>query len=254
MNFPFTLRFSLIVCTVVLFFSCSKKEEYLSDPVSDYMIKLEPGKYITYRLDSLVFTNFNANAETHRYQVKHVVDQQITDNQGRPSWRIFTYLSDSTGTEPWTPNGTYMITPLDKQTEVIEDNLRVIRLHAPVREGYGWLGNTHLSDNPYGSVYDFSNDDNMKDWEFYYDIFESSWSYRDQDYTDVITVEQQDDADNVPILNPNNYGYINRSVEKYSKTIGMVYRKYEIWEYQPHPSGTPYKTGFGITLWMVDHN
>jgi len=35
----------------------------------------------------------------------------------------------------------------------------------------------------------------------------------------------------------------------------MVYRKYELWEYQPNISGpNPYSTGFGITLWMIDHN
>ncbi len=31
---------------------------------------------------------------------------------------------------------------------------------------------------------------------------------------------------------------------------------YEMWEYQPNTggSGGPYKTGFGITMWMIDHN
>ena len=45
------------------------------------------------------------------------------------------------------------------------------------------------------------------------------------------------------------------SVEKYSKTIGLIYRQFILWEYQPNPSGPdPYNTGFGVTMWMIDHN
>lgn len=255
MRFVFTLRISLLAMAAFVFFSCSnKKEEFISEPISDY-IPLQPGKYITYRLDSLVFTSFGATTEIHSYLVKHVVDQQITDNLGRPSWRVYTYISDTTGTLPWTPNGTYLVTPLADQTELIEDNLRVIKMHLPIREGFEWKGNTYIPTDPYGASYDFSNDDDMKSWDFTYDIFEPSWSYRNNNYTDVYTVEQQDEAENAPVVNVNNYGYKNRSVEKYSRNIGLIFRQFELWEYQPNPSGSsPYKTGFGITLWMTDHN
>ena len=45
---------------------------------------------------------------------------------------------------------------------------------------------------------------------------------------------------------------IPRSWKIYSKNIGLVYRKFELWEYQTSPN-THY-TGFGITMWMIDHN
>ena len=65
---------------------------------------------------------------------------------------------------------------------------------------------------------------------------------------DVYTVEQQMTSLNVPITIPTSYASRSRSVEKYSKNIGLVYREYELWEYQPNPggSGGPYYTGFGI--------
>ena len=104
--------------------SCEKEtEEFQTDTIADYM-PLAVGKYITYRLDSTVFTNFGTVQEVHKYQVKHVVDAQIPDNLGRPSYRIFRYLNDSLASGPWVENGTYFITPLADQVEVIEGFLR----------------------------------------------------------------------------------------------------------------------------------
>ena len=109
-------------------FACNEKEEFTSAAVTDYM-PLAVGKYITYRLDSMVFTNFGRTTEIHKYQVKHQVDALITDNQGRPAYRVFRYLRDSAGVESWQPAGSYFITPLSDQVEVAEDNLRFIKLH-----------------------------------------------------------------------------------------------------------------------------
>lgn len=234
--------------------SCSEKEDFNTDLISDYM-PLQPGKYITYRLDSLVFVNFEREVEIHRYQVKHVVDAEITDNEGRPSYRIFRYLRDSLGTGEWSFEGSYFITPLEDQIEVIEDNLRFVKLHMPMREGYTWKGNKFLPTNPYSSLYDFSNDDDIRNWDYYYDFYESAFSYMGNNYSDVWTVEQEDDYFNVPITDPTNYAFKTRSVDKYAKGIGPVYREYELWEYQPNLSGpSPYYSGFGIRMWMIEHN
>jgi hypothetical protein len=248
-------RFSFLAIFVSTLFSCNEKEEFISDKASDYLL-LTPGKYITYRIDSLVFTNFGRNIETHRYQVKDQVDALVTDNLGRPSYRIFRYLRDSVGTLPWQPSGTYYVTVLSDQAELIEDNLRFIKLHQPIKDGYSWKGNKYLPTDPYGSKFNFSNDDNMGDWDFYYDGASSSFSYRGNNYSNVYSVEQADEAFNVPITSPTSYAAKSRSVEKYSKTIGLVYRDYELWEYQPNPGGAggPYYTGFGIRMWMIDHN
>jgi hypothetical protein len=63
--------------------SCEKEtEEFKTEAIADYL-PLTVGKYIIYRLDSTVFTNFGRNEETHRYQVKHLVDAQVPDNLGR---------------------------------------------------------------------------------------------------------------------------------------------------------------------------
>lgn len=249
--------FRLIVLAVALsgVYSCSDKTEpFETEPLSDY-IPLVKGKYIIYQLDSLVFTNFQRTVETHSYQVKHVVDDVFNDNQGRPTYRIYRYIRDVDGLTGWTPNGSYMITPLADQVEVVEDNLRFIKLHAPLREGYNWKGNKFLPADPYEPFgYAFSNDNNMKEWDFTYDIFEPTFTTDGHTYSDVYTVEQEDYSDNVPITLPQVYAIKTRSVEKYAKNIGLVYREYDLWEYQPNPNGSPFYIGFGIKMWMIDHN
>jgi hypothetical protein len=256
-----TFRLSLLAVTAIAFFSCNEKEVFTTEKISDYQ-PLASGKYITYRLDSLVFTNFGRATEIHKYQVKHVIDAQISDNLGRPGYRVYRYIRDSVNITSWTPaqpwviSGSYFITPLSDQLEVVENNLRFIKLHLPIKDGFSWKGNRYLPTDPYMSMYDFNNDNDIQDWDFYYDGTPSSFSYRNINYAEVQSVEEQNEAFNVPITNTGAFASKSRSVEKYSKNIGLVYREYELWEYQPNQGGPggPYKTGFGITMWMIDHN
>jgi hypothetical protein len=180
----------------------------------------------------------------------------ITDNQGRPAYRIHRFIRDSMGTQPWQPSSTYSITPLTDQVEVEEDNLRFIKMHMPMKNGFSWKGNKYLPDDPYDPDYTFSNDNSMQDWDYYYDGASSSFSHRGNNYTDVYTVEQVDESFNAPVTNPTAYGIKSRGIEKYSKGIGLVYKEYTLWDYQPNPLGGPNGTyyGFGVTMWMIDHN
>lgn len=251
-------RFSLFAFVAITFFSCDEKEDFTVESANAYM-PLAVGKYITYRIDSMVFTNFGKNVEYRKYQVKHRVDALITDNEGRPTYRIFRSIRDTAGLQPWQESGSYFITPTNDQIELSDNNLRFIALHTPVRSGFSWRGNRFMPFDPYEQFgYNFGNDnpDNFPLWDFTYDGEIGPFSYRGINYSNVITVEQMDEAFNVPITSPTSFATKSRAVERYSKNIGLIYREYELWEYQPNtgnPVG-PYKVGFGVTMWMIDHN
>ena len=244
-----------------LFFitSCEKEtEEFKTEAIADYL-PMAVGKYITYRLDSTVFTNFGRNEEIHRYQVKHVVDAQIPDNLGRPSYRIIRYLRDSLGTQPWVENGTYFITPLANEAEIIEDNLRFIKLHLPFKLNTDWKGNKYLSDDPYASLFTFFNDDNMNEWDYSIEQFDNTATIGGKTIPDVYTIFQIDESINAPVTNLAQPGYRTLASDKFAKNIGLVSRDFILWEYQPPAPGSPpstagFKTGFGIKMWMIDHN
>ena len=266
-------RLYILIAIAIFFSSCKKQtEEFQTAALTDF-VPLEPGKYITYRLDSTVFVDFGRVTEIHKYQVKHVVDQEITDNEGRPAWRVFRYIRDSvdatswTPAQSWAPFGSYMVTVLNDQLEVTDDdNLRFIKLHLGIRQGNNWKGNMYLPSNPYGPVFPtFSVDDAMASWDYFYEETDGIASFAGKTYTDVLTVEQVDEKENYPATDPAYYASQLRSVEKYSLGIGLIYREYFLWEQQPNPivvnpgpppvyNYDPYRTGFGIRMWIIDHN
>jgi len=263
MGISLLVRFIFLASTSILIFSCAKKVELVDDTdfqkdrLTELIMPLQPEKYITYRVDSTVFTNFGRSTEVHKYQVKHVVDAQVADNLDRPSFRIFRYIRDSAGTQPWRANGSYFITVLDDQVEVIEDNLRVVKLSIPVRNGSQWPGNNHLPSDPYGAFYGFSNDDAMAAWEFAIDgDMQPSMTVEGRTYTDTYTVLENDEKD--PVTAPSDYGSVSFAKEIYSKNIGLVYRELVLWEQQPNLIAPnvydPYKIGFGIKMWMIARN
>ena len=110
MNRKSKIFFSASLLLILIIAGCKKTDNYPSAPLSDYM-PMQLGKTITYRLDSLVFLNFGTMDSTFSYLAKDVVEDSISDNLGRPSWRVVRYLSDTTGTQPWSPIETYMVTP-----------------------------------------------------------------------------------------------------------------------------------------------
>lgn len=241
---------------------CSKETatvneaEYAPERLAE-LFPLEVGKYRVYRTDSTVYyPNYNRNVEVHAFQEKQVVDAQITDNLGRKAYRIFRFLRDTSGTGPWVSAGTFMVVPTNNTVEVIEDNLRVIKLMTPVRLTASWKGNRYLTSKPYQSTYSFSNDIGMGDWDFRYSADGGVFAVKNgTTLNNVLTVSHIDESVNVPIAVLSAYAAQNFSEEKYARGVGLVEQNYTMWEYQPNPGGqSPYRIGFGIRRTLIDYN
>jgi hypothetical protein len=206
----FTRLSILAVFLTTALFSCNEKEEFTTEALEDYM-PLTVGKYITYRVDSLVFTSFGRATEIHKYQVKHVIDAKITDNQGRTSYRVFTFIRDSVNATSWTPaqpwinSNTFYVTPLPDQVEVVENNLRFIKIHLPIRNNFAWNGNRFLPLDPYQPAgYSFNNDDAMQQWDYYYENLNDVFVYKQQPLPGVLNIVHIDERfaiDTVDVVN-----------------------------------------------------
>jgi hypothetical protein len=81
---------------------------------------------------------------TITYQVKFEVDSLITDNLGRPAYRIYRYIRDSANA-PWVTDDTYMAINTGNSLEFVENNLRFIKLKQPIEQDFTWKGNSFIN-------------------------------------------------------------------------------------------------------------
>jgi hypothetical protein len=249
----------LLACLVLA--ACeSSVEDFEGVPASDFA-PLQPGKYFIYQLDSMVFTQQGRKQEFHKYQEKQLVDAIITDNLGRPSYRMFRYLRDSAGTNAWVPTGTFLITATQEAVEYVESNRRIVRLGGPVSTGRTWKGGRYLnyfalggSSDPYSPEFNFLNDDDMFDWNYSVEGTGETVDVGGKTYSDVATVVGIDHTVNVPVTDPTVYATRSLSIDKFARNIGLVYQELTLWEYQPNPSGVPFMAGFGVTRKLIEHN
>lgn len=244
---------TLALLVAVLLFGCKReKEELKPEKPADYL-PLQSGKYITYRIDSTIFTDFGANTVVRTYQEKHVIDAQVTDNLGRPSYRVFRSQRDSAGIRAWKPSGSYLITVADQTAEMVENNLRFLILATPVKESTVWRGNQFLPDDAY-AAFDFSNDDGMADWEFAYTGTGKTAIVNGKTFTNVATVQQIDESTNAPVTNAALYGFRNFVTAKYAKGLGLIYEERIMWEYQAPSAPRPGFRGFEVRRSILDYN
>ncbi|MFT3702645.1 MAG: hypothetical protein QM802_09760 [Agriterribacter sp.] len=280
-----------LLCT--LSFCKKQTETYTGGVVADYY-PMEVGKYIQYRLDSVVFTNFAQVREVHTYQVRDIVDAAITDNLGRPSFRIRRMIRDSAGTTDWADNATFMVTILQNSVEYVADNMRFIKMVSPVRNDYYWAGNKYIftGADESGTGSELSNA-YLDGWNYTYANTGEAFIVNNNTIDNTVTVLQADEATGDPIANPVSYADSTYSVEVYAKDVGLVYKDFLHWVYviqltlqncrmivpgEPQPLTCPVNvncdslaatkngyaicdtlaphsySGYGIKLTMLEHN
>jgi len=237
---------------ILLITACKKTLTYKTDKLTDYM-NLQPGKSITYRLDSTTFTFFGTIRTVTSYIVQDVIDTIIEDNLGRPTWRVFRYINDTALSQSWANLETYTITPTIQTTEVMENNLRYIKLSLPLNDGFSWQGNSYIA--PTGDNND-PDPNYMIGWNYTYDSIGASYNTLAGAIPNTLIVRQDDEyqPDSTDIFSTSFRTY---SVEVYAKGIGLVYKDFIHWFYEPPGSNgnaAGYKTGYGIRLNMLDHN
>ena len=249
-------HFIFLLVAAMAIFSCKKSSDvnFQSAQLTDYL-NLAPGKFVTYRLDSLEFVNFGTQRTTVSYQAMDVIDTLITDNLGRPTWRVNRFLSDTTGTAPWVFNETYMITPTRNDVELVENNLRFIKLVLPVLDGFNWQGDSYI-DTDKDTV--ITNDPDLSyfaDWNYVYDSVGMPYTTLGGVVNNSVIVNETNQyyGDST---NPATVSGVTYSQEVYGKGIGLIYKNLTYWVFQPPYVQDPVASyyGYGIQLNMISHN
>ncbi|MEO8763183.1 MAG: hypothetical protein ABI416_02805 [Ginsengibacter sp.] len=234
----------------LFFISCKKQEEIVNTGSVAAFYPLEVGKYITYNLDSTVFVNFGQKDTVVSYQAQDRVDAEITDNIGRPAYRIIRYLRKDE-TQDWSPNNTFLIVPTDLTIEYVENNLRFLKLQLPIKQDFSWKGNSYIDT--------YSVDSDVKyldDWDYIYDSVGVPLTLNSLAMDSTVKVLERDEfLGQDPSIPGTLYGERTYEVEKYAQGIGLIYREFLHWEYQGSQGSTPgYYTGYGVKLTITGHN
>lgn len=242
----------LVVMLSSILLSCKQSETLQYEDAKDYY-PMTVGKFITYKLDSTNYIGFNVNPVISSYFAKDSIEAKITDNLGRQSYRIVRYMR-KLATDAWVPNSTYMVTVLDKSIEVVDNNMRFIKLQNPIRDLFSWKGNSYIESSGAFSQFQY-----LFDWEYQYAGIKEAKTYTvagnpAKTFNETVTVNQADATDGIP-TDPNGYSERNYSVEVYAKGVGLVYKDFLHWTYQPPSGPTPgYRTGYGIKLTVIANN
>lgn len=251
------MRHLLVIafCACLLPFCTNKTIELDVPPVEDYF-PLTAGKFITYRLDSTVPTAFGADTTVRSYRVRYQFNAEITDGLGRPAMRIFRTISNLNGTTPYTPDNTFTATNVGgQQIEWMENNLRYLKLRAPIREGFSWPGNSYIETSSLNTPYAY-----LADWQYTYGNVGQPFTVLGKTYNNTITVYQRDEVNPPGPFDKQGFKQWNYSVEVYAKDIGLIYKNTDHKVWQP-PTGPPEnRPGFWtddsyrILLRIIDHN
>jgi hypothetical protein len=245
---PLTLAAALFL-TAIIFNGCSKETETLpTATIADYY-PTEIGKSVTYRMDSTVFVNFNSTEEVHSYVAMDVVEAQLTDNLNRPSFRVHRYIRDTAETQPWMEDVTYLVTPLQTSLELVDNNLRYIKLHLPIRDDYSWKGNSYIDTYSTNSDLHY-----LDDWDYIYANAYQPYDLGNQVVDSSVIVNQIDEVIGDPTVD-SVFSRKDYSIEVYGKGIGLIYKNFLHREYQPPtPGKDAYILGYGIKLIMIRHD
>ena len=200
----------------------------------------------TYRLDSTVVATFGASLQKKSYLAKDSIESSFLDNQGRQSYRIFRYLTDTLANKPYQYTATYFATIDSNKIEYIDNNLRFITLVNPVSINTSWKGNSYINTT--------TNPDNffLNNWQYQYQNIDEPFTVKKGVINNTITISQQNES-SAANFDPNFYYNKTYSVEVYAKGIGLIYKDFLHYTYQVTPSKY-YETGsYGIRLSLVDY-
>lgn len=235
---------------------CTNKTIELESESMEAYFPMQVGKYITYRLDSTVPTQFGADTVVRSYRVRDKFDAEITDGLGRKAFRVIRTISNAAGTLPFTNNNTFSATMAGNDwVEWNENNLRFMKLRFPVKEGFIWRGNSFIDATSLNSTVRY-----LADWEYVYQNVGQPFTVNGKTFPETITILQRDEVLPEGPFDPRFYKQWNFSIEVYAKNVGLVYKNFNHKEWQPPTPPPDARAGYWvdgsyrIILSVLDYN
>lgn len=244
----------LAALITVTYFSCKKadKDPNTLGPTTEYY-PLQIGKFIIYDVDSTLWDDTDCVVKKYHYQIMHRVADTFSDNLGKISFRIETFRRKQI-TEGWTAHEVYYVKNTNAELEVVHNELHFIKMKLPVADMDTWKGNAYINTNDSDLAY-------FKDWNYQYTDVGKSFDNGRITYPKTVSVLQRDETLNDPESKPKDFAMRTYGKEVFASGIGMVYREYYHWIYNPQiienndpNNNVRCRFGAGVVMRAVDHN
>lgn len=245
------IHYTIFIALYLTAIACEKESEvFKTEKIKDYY-PLVIGKFITYKLDSTVYLNLGTKKEVRTYLVQDKIDAVITDNLGRPSFKVKRTIRSKVDTTKWMDLMSYLVTYDSTRLEVVQDNQRYLKLVEPITNGFNWKGNAFINTAGIPAI------QYLEDWLYTYEKVRRPFTANGISYTETVTVNQRSDTSGKP-SDKNFYFEINHSKEVYSKSIGLIFKDFLHEAWQPpnasSPGGYYDANSYGIRLTIIGHN
>lgn len=238
-----------VVLSAGLLNSCKKDRVIVNTNGGDLyqsFLPLEIGKYIIYDIDSSIWDDNKCLRYKNKSQQEYLVADTFRDNQKRLSY-VINIRSRANENAAFVVNDVVYYTPGAEHMEYVEKNLRFMRLVNPVIEGTQWSGNKLIpsEDQDYGY---------LKNWKYTYLDVLKPFNNGAINFEKTITVSETDQVLNNPETQPDAYAYLIQSKSVYAFRVGLIYREYAYWTYDPIPFVKSCRKGTGVVMRAIEYN
>lgn len=244
----------LILLVTIGYFSCKKADPVPAPlPSEEEYFPLVKGKYVIYDVDSTIWDVHHCVTVKRHYQFMYLVSDTFTDELGRMSYRIDTRIRRKPE-EEWKTHEVYYATNTGTTLEMVHSELKFVKMQFPIQTNETWKGNAYINVADADLTY-------FKDWDYYYEAIREPYNSGNVIFDNTVTVIQRDEAVSDPETIPHQPAMRTYGKEIFASGIGMVYREYYHWEYDPSLKQNqdpinpePCRKGAGVVMRAVDHN
>jgi hypothetical protein len=243
----FIVAILALVGLSTVFNSCKKDRILINTNGGDLYQSFMPteiGKYVIYDVDSSIWDDNLCIKFTHKSQQQYLVADTFRDLQNRLSYRI-DISSRLKSTDQFAINDVVYYTPGAEQLEYVEKNIRFMRMVNPVTEGKVWSGNSLMPSEDQDYNY-------LKGWKYTYENVLKPYNNGAISFEKTVTVNETNQVLNNPETQPADYAYLLQSKSVYAFRVGMIYREYTYWIYDPTSKAC--RKGVGVIMRAIENN
>lgn len=235
----------------VLLNACDKQDDFTTDFKYEYF-PLEIGKYITYSVDSIIYSTFDGNIsiDTGSYQIREtIVDSSRQNSIGKLVYEIERERRKD-ASEAWKIESVLVVHQAINRLEWTEDNRKFVKMVFPLKLGETWDGNQYFDETEpvsiKGEVIEM-----FKGWDYEITTIDESYTVSNFDFDQTMVVSQANSENAIE------YRY---STERYAKGIGLIEKEIKILDTQCITDciGQNWEEkaekGFILKMRMIDHN